>query len=325
MQRRAFLQMGAGAIALGSLTRSGIVRAGQAGTGMGAGRIDAATFHAMRRFADTRFGKVAYVERGAGRAALFFHGWPLNGFQWRGALERLSPHRRCIAPDFIGMGYSEAPEGQDVSPEAQADMMAALLDTLRVDAVDMVCNDSGGTVAQLFAVRYPKRVRTILFTTCDVHENNPPAGFRSIIDLAKKGLVDQVIMRPALDNHAVARAPNHLGGAFTDPANLTDECIETYLAPLVATPARIAQLNAYTIALEPTVLPGIEPGLKRCTAPAQMLWGDAAQGFPVDGAHWLDRTLPRSHGVRIVPGAKLFFPEEMPDLIAEEALRLWSS
>jgi hypothetical protein len=41
-------------------------------------------------------------------------------------------------------------------------------------------------------------------------------------------------------------------------------------------------------------------------------------------ADWLDRTFPRSRGVRRVAGAKLFFPEEIPELIAEEALALWA-
>jgi len=33
--------------------------------------------------------------------------------------------------------------------------------------------------------------------------------------------------------------------------------------------------------------------------------------------------LPRSLGVRRIEGAKLFFPEEFPDVIAEEARKLW--
>ena len=324
MDRRAFLKSTgacAGALALGALARPIAALAAAAAPA----RIDAAAFEAMRRFADTSFGRIAYVERGSGRAALFFHGWPLNGFQWRGALERLSPHRRCIAPDFVGLGYSDSAAGQDVSPEAQARMMAALLDRLGIDAVDVICNDSGGTVAQLFAVRFPHRVRTILFTTCDVHENNPPAIFRPVIDLARRGLAEQFILRPALANPGLARSPQSLGGAYTDPANLTDECIRTYLAPLVATPERVALFNAYTIALEPNVLTAIEPDLKRLAAPARMVWSGASAGFPIEGAQWLDRTLPHSRGVRIVDGAKLFFPEEMPDLIAEEAVRLWTA
>jgi haloalkane dehalogenase len=35
--------------------------------------------------------------------------------------------------------------------------------------------------------------------------------------------------------------------------------------------------------------------------------------------------LPGSQGIRKVEDAKLFFPEEMPDLIAEEAVKLWDA
>ena len=34
-------------------------------------------------------------------------------------------------------------------------------------------------------------------------------------------------------------------------------------------------------------------------------------------------SLAKFKGVRRVPGAKLFFPEEYPEVIAEEAKRLW--
>jgi hypothetical protein len=54
-----------------------------------------------------------------------------------------------------------------------------------------------------------------------------------------------------------------------------------------------------------------------------MVWGLKDTLFGVEWAEWLDRTLPGSRGVRRVEGANLFFPEEMPDLIAEEALALW--
>ena len=46
--------------------------------------------------------------------------------------------------------------------------------------------------------------------------------------------------------------------------------------------------------------------------------------FGVEWAEWLDRTRPGSRGVRRLGEANLFFPEEMPDLIAEEAEMLWN-
>jgi hypothetical protein len=45
--------------------------------------------------------------------------------------------------------------------------------------------------------------------------------------------------------------------------------------------------------------------------------------FGAQWAEWLDKTLPGSLGVRKLEEANLFFPEEMPDVIAEEALSLW--
>jgi hypothetical protein len=36
-------------------------------------------FHAAPCYLRTEFGRIAYVERGGGPAALFRHGWPLNG------------------------------------------------------------------------------------------------------------------------------------------------------------------------------------------------------------------------------------------------------
>jgi len=42
--------------------------------------MKAAEFHQARKFAETAFGRIAYVENGAGPAAVFVHGFPLNGF-----------------------------------------------------------------------------------------------------------------------------------------------------------------------------------------------------------------------------------------------------
>lgn len=286
--------------------------------------LDAAAFTRLRRFAETPFGRIAYVERGTGPAALFLHGLPLNGYHWRGSLERLSSHRRCIAPDFMGLGYTEVSEQQDLSPQAQADMLVAFLDSLAIPTVDLVANDSGGTIAQLFAVQNPERVRTMLLTNCDVHENCPPPQMRNSINAAKAGTYDQKMQRHA-DDRVYARSDKGIiGSAYMNPANVTDEAIEYYFRPLVASPLRRAQLNRYLAALDPNPLLAIEPALRRLNTPTRMVWGTADPLFPVLWATWLDKTLPGSRGVRPVEGGKLFWPEEMPEVVAEEARTLWS-
>jgi haloalkane dehalogenase len=72
-----------------------------------------------RQFLSTKFGRIAYIDRGVGAVVLFLHGFPLNGFQWRGVIDEIVPQRRCIALDLMGLGYSEVAVDQDVSPNAR--------------------------------------------------------------------------------------------------------------------------------------------------------------------------------------------------------------
>lgn len=285
--------------------------------------LDAAAFASLRGFAETPFGRIAYVEQGKGSAALFLHGFPMNGFQWRGSLERLSPYRRAIAPDFMGLGYTEVSDQQDLSPQAQTDMLAAFLDRLAIPSVDLIANDSGGTVAQLFAAQHPHRVRTMLLMNCDVHENSPPPQMRNSINAARAGTYDQKMQRH-LDDRVYARSEKGIiGSAYMNPESVPDEAIDYYFKPLVASAMRKSQLNRHLAAVEPNPLPAIEPTLRRSSVPARMVWGTADPLFPVVWAEWLDKALPESRGIRLIQGGKLFWPEERPDIVAEEARKLW--
>jgi haloalkane dehalogenase len=319
MQRREFISLSATAALAACVARNRALTTEKAAT-----PIDEATFHAMRRFADTSYGRIAYVERGSGKAALFVHGYPLNGFQWRGALERLSPYRRCIAPDLMGLGYSEVAEQQSLAPAEQTAMLAALLDRLSVRDVDLIGNDSGGAVAQLFVAHYPRRVRTLLLTNCDVMPYTPPPALAPLVKLAKAGVFADRVIVPALADKNFARGPNSIGGVgYQDPTHPTDETIDCYFAPLVSSPLRKAQVGNYAIALDQNPLIGIEPKLNAFTGPVRIVWGTADTVFAAASPDWLDHAFPHSRGVRRVEGAKLFFPEEQPDLIAAEARSLW--
>jgi pimeloyl-ACP methyl ester carboxylesterase len=98
--------------------------------------MDAIEYHQTRRFAKTPFGEIAYVERGSGPVALFLHGYPLNGYQWRDIIERLSDVRRCLAVDLMSAGYTKTALDQDISYPAQARMVAAFLDALKIERLE---------------------------------------------------------------------------------------------------------------------------------------------------------------------------------------------
>ena len=319
MQRRTFLAASAGAIAGCAL---GLARVAESSP---VTSLDAAGFHAARRHVRTRFGDIACVERGAGDAALFLHGFPLNGFQWRGALTRLSPYRRCIAPDFLGMGYTRVADGQDCGPDAQVEMLVALLDALSVARVDVVANDSGGAVAQLLVARHGERVRSLLLTNCDTEHDSPPPALLPVIALAKEGRFVQDWLGKWHADKVLARSAEGIGGTcYADPAHPTDEAIDTYFAPLLSTPRRTANAHAYAIALERNALAGIGGALKRSAVPTRIVWGRADTIFSRDSPAFLGEAFGNPRGVRLLEASKLFWPEERPDVVAEEARRLWN-
>jgi pimeloyl-ACP methyl ester carboxylesterase len=288
--------------------------------------MTAAEFHAARRLLPTRFGNIAYVERGTGEAALFLHGFPLNAFQWRGAIPALSAHRRCIAPDFLALGYTEPAEGQSVAPDAQVELLVELLDALEVARADVIANDSGGQAAQLLLARHPSRVRTLLLTNCDTEIDSPPAALLPVIALSKEGKFVDQWLKPWREDHVLARSAAGIGGmCYANPAHPTDEAIEHYFAPLMSTPARKALTHAYAIALERNPLIGIEVALRRSKAPTRIVWGTADTIFSSDSPDYLDRTFGASQGVRRLTGRKLFWPEEHPEIVVEEALLLWGA
>lgn len=221
----------------------------------------------------------------------------------------------------MGLGYSEVPEHQSLTPAAQAAMLAALLDTLAISRVDIIASDSGGAVAQLFLVRYPERVRTLMLTNCDVEIYSPPAKVKPAIELAKAGKLADATAAWLTDK---ALARSIFGAAvFHDPSHFADETIEFYVTPLVSSPLRRAQYESFHIALEPNPLAGIEVSLKQRLVPERIVWGMDDDIFSSADAEYLNRTFTQSRGIRRVPQGKLFFQEEFPDIIAEEAKRLW--
>jgi hypothetical protein len=167
-------------------------------------------------------------------------------------------------------------------------------------------------------------VRSLLISNCDVDTNNPPDKFLPVVALAKRGLFAERYLTPQLQDKQIARSSRGIGGLYTHPEALADSTVEMYFRPLVFSATRKAQLDQYTVALGTNVLVPIRENLRRWNKSARMLWAMEDSFFGVEWAQWLDSTLPGSRGIRRLDGANLFFPEEMPDIIAEEAKKLWA-
>jgi pimeloyl-ACP methyl ester carboxylesterase len=272
-----------------------------------------------RRAVATRFGPISYLEAGQGPAALFVHGVFLNADLWRHQLEGLADMRRGVAVDLLAHGESVNPGPDQLTIEAQVQLVVDVLDGLAIDQVDLVGNDSGGAIAQLVAVRSPERVRSLTLTNCDTHDNWPPEAFRPIFDLARAGGLTEAARALAADPVAARAA---LASGLEDPAALPEETVSSFLAPF-GDPARAEALQAYVARMDSAVTVAVRDDLARFDRPTLIVWGTADEFFDVRWAHWLADTIPGTVRCTELEGAKLFFPLERP-AFTEELRAFWS-
>jgi pimeloyl-ACP methyl ester carboxylesterase len=257
----------------------------------------------------TPSGRIAYTERGTGPVALFVHGVLLNKHLWRHQLAHLSDIRRCMAVDLLAHGETDIAGDQDVSVSANAKMLEQFLNALNVEQVDLVGNDSGGGIAQIFSASYPQRVRSLTLTDCDVHDNWPPAAFKPFLAMAAGGGL-RGTLEAMLSNKDIYRSPQALGPAYEHPEQLTDESIETYLRPLVRTEQRTRDLQRFLAAFDNAHTRAVEARLKTLTVPTLIVWGTDDAYFDVRWSKWLAETIPGTRRRLEFEGARIFFPEE---------------
>jgi pimeloyl-ACP methyl ester carboxylesterase len=264
---------------------------------------------AATRIVHTPSGRIAYREEGTGPVALFVHGVLLNKHLWRHQLAHLQDIRRCIALDLLAHGQTEISPHQDVSVTANANMIKEFVDAVAIDRVDLVGNDSGGGIAQIFAAMYPERVRTLTLTDCDAHDNWPPEAFRPFLAMAAGGGLPQTL-NAMLVNKDIYRSPGALGPAYERPEEVGDDTIETYLRPLVASDQRTRDFERFLAAFDNRHTVNVEAKLRALRPPTLIVWGTDDVYFDVRWSKWLADTIPGTCRRVELNGARVFFPEE---------------
>ena len=109
-----------------------------------------------RHVVSTQWGAVEYAERGSGAPVLVVHGIFQNCLSGLFSVRDLSD-RRFIAPSRFGYWGSSMP--LDATTAHQADALAALLDALGIDQIDVIGESAGATSALQLALRHPERVK----------------------------------------------------------------------------------------------------------------------------------------------------------------------
>lgn len=270
----------------------------------------------------TQSGAISYVERGTGPVALFVHGILMNSWLWRHQLHELSDLRRCIAVDILAHGQTVISNDQDVSVSAQAQMLLEFLDALKIDQVDLIGNDTGGAICQIFAAHHPERIRSLALTNCEVHDNWPPESFMPFVKMVNGGGLSAALDL-MLNNTNAFRSLQGFGACYERPEDVTDETIDVYLRPLVRTTQSTQNIERFVAAMDNRHTVEIEPKLRALRTRALIAWADDDIFFDLKWAQWLESTLQGATKLVVFEGARIFFPEERSTQFNRELAQFW--
>lgn len=120
-----------------------------------------------KRTVRVRDREMAYIETGSGDPIVFLHGNPTSSYLWRDVIPHVEHLGRCIAPDMIGMGDSDAlPDSGPGTYKfaTHRDYLFELFEALGVtERAIFVVHDWGSGVGFSWAEQDPARMRGLAF------------------------------------------------------------------------------------------------------------------------------------------------------------------
>lgn len=265
-----------------------------------------------------------YVSAGEGRPVVFIPGGGGTVFEFtRSPL--YDPAVAVYHATFIdrpGLGYSQRPPGEDMTPTAQARLIHEAMVSLGVERPVLVGQSWGGVIALAYALDYPQDVAgVVLLGTAPYPRDRGPEPFYA--RLVRAPVLGQVVLNTVyvpVGRHIVA------------PLILRDAA--SYFAPLPEVPDAFRQIvlgpelrpsHALSDASESVIIPASLPDLSRrlvgVEVPVIVVAG-SLDDHAVDQSARLEQALVYSD-VQIVDGAGHYLWFSTPDAVLSAIQDAW--
>ena len=223
---------------------------------------------------------------------------------------------RVVVVEPLGVGSSSRPANADYSLAAQADRIAAVVDTLGGGPVILIAHALGGAIAFRIAVRHPRLVRGLLSIEGGPAEQATTQSFRRALRFAP---LLRLFGGGGLVRSKVRGMMKESAG---DPSWVTDEVVRGYTGGAARSiGATIHAFQAMGRSSEPERL---APRLGEIRIPVLLLVGGAPNregGVGESEVALLSRAI-RSFSVDTVPASGTYPQEEQPSAIVRALERL---
>jgi pimeloyl-ACP methyl ester carboxylesterase len=247
------------------------------------------------------------------------HGCPFSSYIWRKVIPLLSPRYHCLAPDLLGLGDTETPEGADWSLRAQAAMVVGFLDAIGIERAHVVGHDHGGALAQLLAGELPDRVDRLVISNAEAYDNWPSEEERPFVRATQVPVLGDVVLW-AWSRRPLFRLTLKEAKAVHDPTVLSAELLDGYIRANLSDRHRRAKTRRFLAGqFEPEnnrVTMDLLDGLRRFDHPTLLVW---AKDDPHFGPEWGDRLrrdIPGAVRLELLPETGHLLMEERPEQFA---------
>ena len=263
---------------------------------------------ATRTF-QTSHGQMFYHESGAGPALIFIHnvGVGASAYQWSKVYPAFADHHRVIAPDLLGFGESERPKAK-LTAHDYAESLAEFVGGVCGEDLQrpvVVARGLGAGFVALMAANHPDLAARLMLWMPSGRANVP-----LWLSLASRvPNLNRFVYRNKLARRATIRARFEAGGAFADPAAVTQECVDMHAICAQQFQADYAIYRLF----QGKMSFDLDARFRELQTPATLLWPARLAGGPAFAAAGRLAEANSKCKLRVVPGAGPYAPLEAPE------------
>ena len=257
--------------------------------------------------------EVSYQRIGNGPNLVFVHGWPLNGNTWRNVVSYLEGYT-CWIIDLPGAGHSGRSANSPLSVQSHVSTVVGLLDTLGLDDVVFVAQDSGGMITRYVAAQRPELVDALVLIGTEIP--NDHAKLVVLFKLLGALPGARHMFGFSMGNRFVARTPLILGGTVHDTSFLNGEFRANLLDPILADLEAMAGVVEMIRNFSFDDIDALADVHAELTMDTLLIFGEDDTFFPIEKARDMVRQFAGATTFVTMPNAKLFVHEEYPQLVA---------
>jgi len=266
------------------------------------------------KYFETSEGNMAYFDKGQGECIFLLHGVPTSSWLYRKIIPiLLESGYRVIAPDMLGFGGSDKPEGYEIYSDANmGERILSLMAHLGIDSWSHVFHDGGGLWTWAMLQQDKSKVKNLFMLNTIVYQD----GFKPPIKF-EKGLIARWFSRM----YSISRLFQNitinptLKNGLHHKNNVTKTMLEGYKIPLLGNghhglyyffTQTCKQINDYSELH------------KSLDIPLTVIWGKWDDMLEWEGneKHVKSNFNVSDDDIHIIDG-KHFIQEEQPELIAE--------